>query len=54
MGKLVSLFLLICLFGSCREENSLQLQILLKNELGTQRTNFGTHSKVLSVTKAEL
>ena len=36
MGKLVSLFLLICLFCSCREENSRQLQILLKNELGSK------------------
>lgn len=36
MGKLISLFLLICLFGSCREENPRQLQILIKNELGSK------------------
>lgn len=36
MRKLISLFLLICLFGSCKEKNSHQLQILLRNEVGSK------------------
>jgi hypothetical protein len=36
MSKLVSLFLLLCLSGACKEQNSLQLQILLKNEAGSK------------------
>ena len=36
MRKLISSFLLICLFGACKEENSHQLQILLKNDVGSK------------------
>jgi hypothetical protein len=36
MRKLISLFLLICLFSSCKEKNSQQLQILLRNEVGSK------------------
>lgn len=36
MRKLISLFLLICLFGSCKEKNSHQLQILLRNDVGSK------------------
>lgn len=36
MRKLISLFILICLFSSCKEKNSKQLQILLRNEVGSK------------------
>src|SRR5665647_2207743 len=38
MRKLISLLLLICLFCSCKEKNSHQLQILLKNDVGSKIT----------------
>jgi hypothetical protein len=34
--NLISLFLLICLLSSCEEKNSQQLQILLRNEVGSK------------------
>ncbi len=36
MRKLISSFLLICLLGACKEENSHQMQILLKNDVGSK------------------
>ena len=36
MRKLTSLFLLLCLSGAFKEQNPRQLQILLKNEVGSK------------------
>ena len=36
MRNLISLFILICLLSSCKEKNSQQLQILLRNEVGSK------------------
>jgi len=36
MRKLISIFLLICLFSACEEKKPHQLQILIKNDVGSK------------------